>query len=320
MSRLLPSKLSNQIKEKGQSLGFDMVGISKAEKLETEARDLERWLNKGLNGKMSYMENYFDKRVDPTLLVPGAKSVISVIHNYFPQYNPQKEHGGPKISTYAWGKDYHTVLKKKLYQLFQYIHEICEAEIPGRVFVDSAPVMDKAWAKKSGLGWMGKNTNIINPKKGSWFFLGEIILDLTLSYDGPIRDYCGTCTKCIDACPTSALKPYQLDANKCISYLTIELKEDMPEEFSDKLEGWAYGCDICQEVCPWNRFSTPHEEEEFLPLPHISSFSLEEWEEIDEKAFKKMTRRTAMSRVRWDKMKNNLLMWKRNALKTQEKV
>ncbi|MEL6191170.1 MAG: tRNA epoxyqueuosine(34) reductase QueG [Bacteroidota bacterium] len=316
MAKLLPADLSRLIKEKGFSLGFDMVGISKAEKLEEEAIDLEKWLNKGLHGRMSYMENYFDKRVDPSLLVPGAKSVISVIHNYFPQYDHQQPKSAPKISTYAWGKDYHTILKKKLYQLFQYIHEVCEAEVPGRVFVDSAPVMDKAWAKRSGLGWVGKHTNLISPQRGSWFFIGEIILDLDLAYDGPIKDYCGTCTRCLDACPTDALQPYQIDASKCISYLTIELKEDMPEEYADKLQGWAYGCDICQEVCPWNRFSRPHQEEAFSPLPHIGEFSQGEWEEIDEKAFKKLTKRTAMSRVKWAKMKHNLFMWKKNRQST----
>ncbi|MEM6766199.1 MAG: tRNA epoxyqueuosine(34) reductase QueG [Bacteroidota bacterium] len=312
MAKLLPDQLSARIKAQGSALGFDMVGISKAEKLEDEARDLEKWLTKGLHGNMGYMENYFDKRVDPTLLVPGAKSVISVIHNYFPQYEHQQPSGAPKVSTYAWGKDYHTVLKKKLYELFQFIQEECETEIPGRVFVDSAPVMDKAWAKRSGLGWIGKHTNLISPQKGSWFFIGEIILDLTLSYDGPVKDYCGSCTRCLDACPTEALQPYQIDASKCISYLTIELKEDMPEDYSDKLHGWAYGCDICQEVCPWNRFSKPHQEEAFTPLPQIKQFSAEEWEEIDEKAFKKMTRRTAMSRIKWKKMKHNLFMWRRN--------
>jgi epoxyqueuosine reductase len=298
--------LTQQIKAKGYELGFDMIGISEATFLEEEARNLEQWLKEEKHGKMAYMENYFDKRVDPRLLVEGAKSVISVIHNYFPQPGDQQPEGAPKISTYAWGEDYHKVLKRKLYQLFAQIQEWVGTEISGRVFVDSAPVMDKAWARKSGLGWIGKNTNLINPKKGSWFFIGEIILDLELVYDGPIKDYCGTCTRCIDACPTDALSPYQIDSNKCISYLTIELREEIPSEFSGNMEGWAYGCDICQDVCPWNRFSRPHPEGEFKPLSHIASFTAEDWEEIDEKAFKKLTKKSAMNRVKWEKFRGNL--------------
>ncbi|MEM8888423.1 MAG: tRNA epoxyqueuosine(34) reductase QueG [Bacteroidota bacterium] len=303
-------KLSFQIKKFGEELGFDMVGISKAEFLEEEASDLEKWLKGNLNGKMQYMENYFDKRLDPRLLVPGAKSVISVIHNYYPKApNFQKE--VPKISRYAWGEDYHKVLKRKLYELFKQINAWLETEIPGRVFVDSAPVLDKAWAKKSGLGWVGKHTNLISPQKGSWFFIGEIILDLELEYDGPIKDYCGTCTRCLDACPTDALSPYQIDANKCISYLTIELREETSSEYQDKMEGWMYGCDICQEVCPWNRFSTSHEGDEFTPKGY-QDWSAENWEELDERAFKKLTKKTAMNRISWEKMKSNLKVWKKN--------
>lgn len=300
--------LSLQIKKYGEELGFDLLGISKAEFLEEEARDLEKWLSAGHHGKMQYMENYFDKRVDPSKLVPGAKSVISVIHNYYPE-KPDYPSTIPKISRYAWGPDYHKVLKKKLYELFRKIHTLLGAEIPGRVFVDSAPVLDKAWAKKSGLGWKGKHTNLVHPKKGSYFFIGEIILDLELAYDGPIKDYCGTCTRCIDACPTDALTPYQIDANKCISYLTIELREDIPAEFHDKMEDWAYGCDICQEVCPWNRFSSIHSGEEFKPLGY-NTWEIEAWEEIDERAFKKLTKKTAMNRIGWEKMKTNLKIWK----------
>ncbi|MDW3647730.1 MAG: tRNA epoxyqueuosine(34) reductase QueG [Bacteroidia bacterium] len=303
-------KLSFQIKKFGEELGFDMLGISKAEFLEEEASDLEKWLKGNLNGKMQYMENYFDKRLDPRLLVPGAKSVISVIHNYYPKA-PNFQKGVPKISRYAWGEDYHKVLKRKLYELFKQIHNWMDAEIPGRVFVDSAPVLDKAWAKRSGLGWIGKHTNLISPQKGSWFFIGEIILDLELEYDGPIKDYCGTCTRCIDACPTEALSPYQIDANKCISYLTIELREETDSEYQDKMEGWMYGCDICQEVCPWNRFSKVHEGEEFSPKGY-QTWTAEDWEEIDERAFKKLTKKTAMNRISWEKMKSNLRIWKEN--------
>ncbi|MEL7063522.1 MAG: tRNA epoxyqueuosine(34) reductase QueG [Bacteroidota bacterium] len=294
---------TRKIKEKGAALGFDLVGISKATFLEEEAKDLENWLNQGLHGKMSYMENYFDKRTDPRLLVEGAQSVISVIHNYYPQPKDQQSADAPKISRYAWGEDYHKVLKRKLYQLFQFIHEMVGEEVEGRVFVDSAPVMDKAWAKRSGIGWIGKHTNLITPKRGSYFFIGEIILALELEADGPIKDYCGTCTRCIDACPTDALKPYQIDARKCISYLTIELREEMPEAFQDSLEGWAYGCDICQEVCPWNRFSKPHQGD-FAPLAHVN-FDRQTWEELDERAFKKLTKKTAMNRIKWDKWKDN---------------
>lgn len=304
-------QITQMIKEKGRNLGFDLIGMSKAEKLEQEARDLEKWLSQGLHGKMSYMENYFDKRVDPRLLVEGARSVISVIHNYFPYESDHPDSNSPKISRYAWGEDYHKVLKRKLYELFQYIKDNFGEGIEGRVFVDSAPVMDKAWAKKSGLGWIGKHTNLISPRKGSWFFIGEVILDLELEYDGPIKDYCGTCTRCIDACPTDALQPYQIDSKKCISYLTIELREEIPEEFQNKLNGWAYGCDICQEVCPWNRFSIPHPGEEFRAMAH-AKLTKGAWEEIDERLFKKLTKKTAMNRVKWEKMKGNLRMANRD--------
>ena len=299
------STLTQKIKREGNRLGFDLVGVSKAEMLEQEARDLEQWLKEDRHGRMQYMENYFDKRVDPRLLVSGAKSVISVIHNYFPADTDRQAPEAPKISRYAWGEDYHKVLKRKLYELFRFIQDQVAAEVPGRVFVDSAPVLDKAWARKSGLGWIGKHTNLITPHKGSYFFIGEIILDLELEYDGPIKDYCGTCTRCLDACPTEALSPYQIDSNKCISYLTIELREDISEAFKGKMENWAYGCDICQEVCPWNRFSQSHTGETFKPLDYVY-FTREDWEEVDEKMFKKLTRRSAMNRVKWEKMKKNL--------------
>ena len=308
------AELSHRIKGQGRELGFDMVGISAATFLEEEASDLENWLNRGMHGKMQYMENYFDKRLDPRLLVDGAQSVISVIHNYFPKEESLHNPAGAKISRYAWGEDYHRVLKKKLYQLFQFIQEQLGEEVNGRVFVDSAPVLDKAWGKRSGLGWLGKNTNLIHPKRGSYFFLGEIILDVSLEYDGPIKDYCGTCTRCIDACPTDALKPYQIDAQKCLSYLTIELKEQMEEDFAQQSEGWIYGCDICQEVCPWNRFSAPNNGS-FESLAHVG-MSEEQWEELDEKAFKKLTRKTAMNRIKWEKMRSNLKiykLWKKEA-------
>ena len=299
--------ISRQIKEKAYEMGFGMVGFSPAGQLVEESVDLEKWLHQGLHGEMSYMENYFDKRTDPRKLVPGSKSVISVIHNYYRKPYTE-DHSHPKVSMYAWGEDYHKVLKRKLYKLLAYIQDLV-GEVEGRVFVDSAPVMDKAWARRSGLGWIGKHTNLISPQKGSYFFIGEIILDLELEYDGPIKDFCGTCTRCIDACPTEALQPYQIDAQKCISYLTIELKSGMEEQFSDQLEGWVYGCDICQEVCPWNRFSNEKNSEDFNPYPH-ASLSIEEWEEKDERAFKKLSKKTAMNRIKWEKMKHNLKMWK----------
>lgn len=302
-------EMSQKIKAEGKRLGFDMTGISEAGLLEQEARDLEQWLGEGRHGTMAYMEHHFDKRIDPRNLVEGAKSVISVIHNYFPEQTHRQPDGAPKISRYAWGEDYHKVLKVKLYELFRFIENEIGEPLQGRVFVDSAPVMDKAWAKRSGLGWVGKHTNLIHPRKGSYFFIGEIILDLPLEYDGPIKDYCGTCTRCIDACPTDALQPYQIDAGKCISYLTIELREEMPPSFRQQLDGWAYGCDICQEVCPWNRFSTPHPGGEFKPLFHVG-LDAREWEEMDEAQFKKLRKKTAMERVVWQKMKDNLKWWK----------
>lgn len=301
---------TNQVKAEGQRLGFDLVGVSQATRLDTEARQLEQWLREGRHGNMQYMENYFDQRTDPRLLVEGARSVVSVIHNYFPQPGDRQPPGAPAISTYAWGEDYHRVLKQKLYRLFDWIQQQAGSPVQGRVFVDSAPVMDKVWAKKAGLGWIGKHTNLIVPHRGSWFFIGEIILDLELAADGPIRDFCGTCTRCIDACPTDALSPYQIDANRCISYLNIELKEDMPDSLAPQLEGWMYGCDICQQVCPWNRFAQPHSGGEFRPLAPIANFSAADWEEIDEKTFKKLARRSAMSRVKWQKFRSNLRLWK----------
>lgn len=297
--------LTSEIKQKAYEMGFDLVGIAKAGFLEKEARDLERWLSEGRHGTMYWMENHFDKRVDPRLLVEGAKSVISVLLNYHPPAEYAQPEDAPKISTYAWGADYHKVIKHKLYRVLEFIQEKV-GDVNARVFTDSAPVMDKAWALRAGLGWVGKHTNLIHPKMGSWYFIGEIILDIELEYDGPIRDHCGTCTRCIDACPTDALQPYQIDSNKCISYLTIELRENMPAELSGATEGWAYGCDICQEVCPWNRFSKAHTGEDFRPLDHILSYGKAEWEGLDERTFKKLTKKSAMSRVKWGKMKNNL--------------
>lgn len=300
---------TRQITQQAYALGFDLVGVAEATFMEQEARDLEAWLNARRHGEMHYMANHFDKRVDPRLLVDGAKSVISVLHNYYPGDEVVQPEGAPKISRYAWGKDYHKVLKKKLYQLLAFIQETISPDVQGRVFVDSAPVLDKHWAKRAGLGWMGKHTNLIVPKKGSYFFIGEIILDLPLTYaEGPVQDFCGTCTRCIDACPTDALQPYQIDANRCISYLTIELKTEMDESFGDSLKGWAYGCDICQEVCPWNRFSEKTNSQEFHPLDQILQMGKSEWKDMDSQLFKRLAKKTPMNRIKWEKMHHNLHM------------
>ena len=260
------TKHTHLIRTEAQRLGFEFVGFARAQRLEEEARHLEEWLELGMHGQMHYMANHFEKRVDPRKLVEGAQTVICLMYNY---YSPvqQQDPEAPKISKYAYGKDYHFVLKRKLKDLFFFIREQI-GEVNGRCFVDSAPVMERDWAKRSGIGWTGKNTLLIHPKAGSYFFLAEIILDLELEYDHPIKDYCGTCTRCIDACPTEAISPegYLVDGSKCISYFTIELKEAIPEEYRSKFENWMFGCDICQEVCPWNRFSKPHQEPGF-PAP-----------------------------------------------------
>lgn len=252
---------------------------------------------------MSYMENYFDKRLDPRLLVDGARSIISLLYNYYPE--KQQQPGTPKISKYAYGADYHEVIKEKLFELLSTLRDQI-GEISGRAFVDSAPVMDKVWAAKSGLGWIGKNSNLINKEKGSFFFIAELIVDLELEYDGPLKDYCGTCTRCIDACPTDAIvAPYVVDGSRCISYLTIELKENIPTEFSGKMDGWAFGCDVCQDVCPWNRFSTPHQEPLFNNGSHLS-FSEIEWQDLSEETFNKVFRNSAVKRTKYKGLKRNL--------------
>jgi len=297
--------LKQRIARYALELGFDQMGVSKAGLLDQEARDLEAWLKQGLHGTMYWMEGHFDKRIDPRKLVDGAKSVITLTHNYYPEPAFHQPTDLPKISKYAWGLDYHAVLKRKMHLLLDFIRSEA-GNVEGRVFVDSAPVMDKAWAKRGGLGWIGKNTNLIHPKRGSFFFIGEIICDLELESDAPMRDYCGTCTKCIDACPTEALKPYQIDSNKCISYLTIELREKMPESYRGNTQNWVYGCDICQDVCPWNRFSKANSGEDFRPLDGLLARTPKEWRELGEKNFKKFTKHSAMSRVRYEKFLDNL--------------
>ncbi|MBI2269653.1 MAG: tRNA epoxyqueuosine(34) reductase QueG [Bacteroidetes bacterium] len=293
------------VKQEAKRLGFDYCGISKAEFLADEAPRLEQWLKKGMHGRMKYMENHFDKRLDPRLLVDGAKSVISLLLNYFPS-ETQDDIEAPKISKYAYGKDYHFVIKEKLKLLSDSIKKNI-GDINGRAFVDSAPVLDKAWAKRSGLGWVGKNSNLINRQNGSFFFIAELIIDLELEYDGAIDDYCGTCTKCIDACPTNAIvEPYIVDGSKCISYFTIELKENIPVEVKGKFENWAFGCDICQDVCPWNRFSTAHNEPMFAPKKELINMDATDWEEITEELFDKLFHDSPLQRPTYKGFRRNL--------------
>jgi epoxyqueuosine reductase len=293
------------IKNKAKELGFDYIGISKAEFLEQEAPRLEKWLNESRHGNMAYMENHFDKRLDPRLLVDDAKSVISFSLNYYPEKHQEKD--TYKISKYAYGQDYHHVIKDKLKTLLDFINEEI-GEVNGRGFVDSAPVLDKAWAKKSGIGWLGKNNNIITPKSGSFFFIAELILDLELDIDHPIKDYCGTCTKCIDACPTDAIyEAHKVDGSKCISYLTIELKDSLlPNNFVNKMDDWMFGCDICQDVCPWNRFSAPTTEKAFTPHPQILSNSKTEWEEITQEIFSEIFRKNPVKRTKFSGLTRNI--------------
>ncbi len=294
------------LRTEAHRLGFSFVGFAKAQPLDEEARRLEQWLHGGHHGKMAYMENHFDLRTDPTKLVPGAKSVVVLMHNYFPA-EKQADPEAPKLARYAYGEDYHFVLKKKLKRLLQFIRQEI-GEVDGRCFVDSAPVMEREWAHRAGLGWNGKNTLLIRPGAGSYFFLAELILDLELAPDEPMRDHCGTCRRCIEACPTDAISPegYLLDASRCISYLTIELREAIPPEFQDKMENWAFGCDICQEVCPWNRFSQPHDEPAFEPHPDLMKMTRREWTEITEDVFNKIFTRSAVKRTKFAGLKRNL--------------
>ncbi|HET8752763.1 MAG TPA: tRNA epoxyqueuosine(34) reductase QueG [Salinimicrobium sp.] len=306
----LKSKYSALIKAEAKRLGFMSCGISPAGFLEEEAPRLEEYLSEGRHGKMQYLENYFDKRLDPTKLVEGSKSVISLILNYFPNEQQQDSY---KISKYAFGTDYHFVIKDKLKSLLQFMqHEI--GEIEGRAFVDSAPVMDKAWAAKSGLGWVGKNSLLLSKRKGSFFFVAELIVDLELEYDTPATDHCGTCTACIDACPTQAIvEPYKVDGSKCISYFTIELKEELPSEVNGKFDDWMFGCDICQDVCPWNRFSKPHNEPLFNPHPDLLSMTRKDWEEITEETFRTVFKKSAVKRTKYSGLTRNIKFLKENS-------
>jgi epoxyqueuosine reductase len=298
------------ITNKAHELGFFHVGFSTADFLEEEAPRLETWLNTNHHGEMAYMANHFDKRLDPRLLVDDAKTVISLLFNYYTDQQ-QSDPDAPKISKYAYGEDYHYVIKDKLKELLVFIQEEIGA-VNGRGFVDSAPVMDKAWAKKAGLGWIGKNSNLIHPKKGSFFFIADLILDLKIEADGPIKDYCGTCTKCIDACPTDAIiEPYVVNGSKCISYLTIELKDQLlPKEFEGKMDNWMFGCDICQDVCPWNRFSVLHNEERFMPHPDLLHLKKQDWFDLQEEGFQLLFQRSPVKRTKYNGLKRNITFLK----------
>ncbi|MDO6389491.1 tRNA epoxyqueuosine(34) reductase QueG [Pontibacter sp. BT731] len=295
------------IKQKAQELGFMFCGISKADFLEEEAPRLENWLKQNMHGQMRYMENHFDKRLDPRLLVEGAKSVVSLLLNYYPEKeNQQSGEDTYNVSKYAYGTDYHFVIKDKLKTLLNYINEEI-GEVGGRCFVDSAPVLDKAWASKSGLGWVGKHTLLITPQAGSFHFVAELIIDLDLEYDGPIKDYCGSCTRCLDACPTDAIvAPYVVDGSKCISYFTIELKDQLPQEMNGKFGNWIFGCDICQDVCPWNRFSKTHQEPAFEPHPQLKEMKKSDWEEITQEVFAQLFKKSAVKRTGYNGLVRNI--------------
>lgn len=292
------------IKTEAKRLGFLSCGISKAEFLEVEAPRLEKWLTNNMNGDMQYMENHFDKRLDPTKLVEDSKSVISLLLNYYPE-DTQKENTF-KISKYAYGNDYHHVIKSKLKALTHFIQEEI-GEVSGRAFVDSAPVLDKAWAAKSGLGWIGKHSNLLTQQVGSFYFIAELIIDLDLEYDSITTDHCGTCTACIDACPTQAIvEPYVVDGSKCISYFTIELKDQLPNAMKGQFDDWIFGCDVCQDVCPWNKFSKPHDEPLFNPHPELLDMTKKDWEEITEDVFKKVFQKSAVKRTKFSGLKRNI--------------
>lgn len=297
-------KYTQLIKSEAKRLGFLSCGISKAGFLEQEAPRLEHWLKNQMNGQMGYMENHFDKRLNPTLLVEDAKSVVSLLLNYYPS---EFQNGASfHISKYAYGQDYHFVIKEKLNELLASIQSTI-GEVSGRAFVDSAPVLDKAWAAKSGLGWIGKNGNLITQKVGSFYFIAELIIDLELEYDNATTDHCGTCTACMDACPTEAIvAPHVVDGSKCISYFTIELKENIPQEMKGKFNDWAFGCDVCQDVCPWNKFSKSHNEPLFDPNPEMLSMSKKDWKEITEETFKTVFKNSSLKRAKFDGLKRNI--------------
>lgn len=294
------------VKQTAEQLGFDYCGIALAMPLDEDARKLEAWLNKGMHGQMTYMENHFELRVDPTKLVPGARSVITLLLNYFPAQ--QQSEGSPKIAKYAYGNDYHEVIRAKLNEFLSRIRNKI-GDIQGRGFVDSAPVLERSWAKRSGMGWIGKNGNLITKKNGSFFFIATLITDLELDYDDPYaKDFCGSCNRCIDACPTDAILPNKVvDGSRCISYFTIELKEMLlPEAMSSQFDNWMFGCDTCQDVCPWNRFSKPHSEIAFTPIPEILNLSNNDWQAMTEESFRKIFKHSPLKRSKFKGIQRNL--------------
>jgi epoxyqueuosine reductase len=291
-----PFESSRKIKEIAHRHGFQFCGLSAAGYLEEEAPRLEAWLNQGMQGQMTYMENHFDKRLDPRKLVDGCQSVISLVYNYFPSPNHSLLHDSFKVSKYAFGVDYHSVVKEKMKAMWDDMQNEM-GEFQGRMFVDSAPVLEKAWARKSGIGWIGKNANLIIPKQGSFYFLAEMLVDFPVVSDGPIKDFCGTCTRCIEACPTDAITPYVVDGSKCISYFTIELKKGLPIEIQADFQDWIFGCDICQDVCPWNRHAKAHEEPQFEPKQEMVGLTKSDWEELSEQAFKELFHYSALKRT-----------------------
>ncbi|MNU24727.1 Epoxyqueuosine reductase [compost metagenome] len=306
MQATIISEYTRKVKQLSKQLGFDYCGIAQAQHLDEDARRLEAWLNKGYHAGMSYMERNFDLRTNPKLLVPGARSVITLMMNYYPE--AQQAADAPKIAKYAFGQDYHEVIRAKLHAFLAGLREQV-GEVEGRGFVDSAPVLERRWAQKSGLGWIGKNANLITKSSGSFYFLATLIVDLELDYDDPYaKDFCGTCTRCLDACPTQAIvSPSVIDANKCISYLTIELKDELiPDELSGTFQNWMFGCDVCQDVCPWNRFSSPHTEESFAPIPEILNFTTGDWEQLDEDFFKVLLKHSPIKRSKWKGLQRNL--------------
>lgn len=299
-----PDRHTKIVKRLAREQGFDFCGIAKAGFLEEEAPRLEQWLKQGSHGAMGYMENHFDKRLDPTKLVPGSKSVITLLYNHYPPKS-LPENDNYHVAKYAYGQDYHFIIKTKLRQLIQAISQEI-GQVQGRAFVDSAPVMERAWAQRSGLGWIGKNSLLLNREGGSFFFIAELILDLELVPDAPLPDYCGTCTRCIDNCPTDAITPYQVDASKCISYFTIELKDAIPEEFQGTFQNWIFGCDICQDVCPWNRFAKPHNEKNFLPIEALMEMDCQQWENLTEEMYQKLFKGSPLKRTRYEGLKRNI--------------
>lgn len=308
----LPEKHAATVKRISSQLGFEFCGISEATFLEEEAPRLEEWLNRNYQGQMGYLANHFDKRLDPRKLVDGAKSVISLAYNYFPESTLDQSTGSLKLAKYAYGKDYHFVIKDRLREFLELLREEI-GEIGGRAFVDSAPVMERQWAQRSGLGWIGKNSLLINRSQGSFFFLAELIIDLQLASDPPVtKDYCGTCTKCLEACPTDAIvAPGVVDGSKCISYFTIELKEELPASMKGKFEDWMFGCDICQDVCPWNRFSVPHQEPDFEPHPELNGFSRKDWEELTAETFGRVFQKSAVKRAKYKGLMRNVTFLKK---------